>query len=175
MVCRVQTGGERGRQNLATTSMGSWLLVVCWAIIIVVLLVQSGGDEIGQRRLRIGGSSIGHAAFFTVLGFLVANALTRPIPWRHWWWTVVIITLFGVLGEVVQSGVPGRSPSLVDLGADVLGGFAGAVTWTVLARWQSGAELRRAVRVWPSRKRRRRRRATVDHALLAADKQWHAE
>lgn len=171
----VQTDGDRGRRNVAMSSVGAWVLVVSWALIIFVVLVQPGADEIGQRRLRIGGSSIGHAAFFTVLGFLVANALSRPIPWRHWWWTLVIITLFGALGEIIQAGVPGRSPSLVDLGADVLGGFAGTVTWTVLARWQSGAAFRRAARVWPSRQRRRRRRTTVDHALLAADKQWHAE
>lgn len=168
-------GGQRGRHILATTHVGAWLLVVCWALIIIVLLTQPGVDETGGRRLRLGGSSIGHAAFFSILGFLVAHALARQHLWRHWWWTVVIVAIFGIGGEVVQSGVPGRSPSLVDLGADALGGLAGAVAWTVMARWQSGANLRRAAAIWPPRRRRRRRRATVDHALLAADKRWHAE
>jgi hypothetical protein len=47
----------------------------------------------------------------------------------------VTITLYGIACELVQAGIPGRTPSLVDLGADVLGTYAGLLAWLVLARW----------------------------------------
>lgn len=178
-MCRVQTGGDRGRQNFATTSVGAWLLVVCWALVVVVLSIQAGTEELGRGRLRLDVSTLGHAVFFTILSFLVANAIAPYRPRRHWWWTIVLVSIFGIVDELMQSLVPLRSPSMADLFADVVGAFVGAIGWTVLARWQSGASLRRAVRVW--RPRRPRRQVVQPKALdqgpmlTPPDSSWHAE
>ena len=140
-----------GRRLSATSTLGAWLLVAAWVVIVFVLLTQPDADAIGGRRFRIGISAVAHGFFFCVLGFLAANAvIPLRIP-RARWWIVVALTLYGIAGELVQSVVPGRTPSLVDLGADALGAFSGAVIWTALARWHSGATPRRSVRLGPDR------------------------
>jgi len=177
-VCRVEIGGERGRRNLASTSLGAWALVVCWALIIVVLSIQPGTEELGRRRFRIDVSTYGHAVFFTILSFLVANAIARYRPRRLWWWTIVLVSIFGIVDELAQSMVPLRSPSMADLVADVVGAFAGAVGWTILARWQSGAKLRRAIRIRRPRPQRVivQPKALDQSAIIApSEHPWHAD
>lgn len=110
---------------------------MAWALIILVLVTQPDIGEAGGRRFRIGGPALGHAAFFGVLGFLAANAaLPLAIP-RGRWWIMVALTLYGVACELIQASIPGRTPSLVDLGADVVGAYAGTLVWLALARWHS--------------------------------------
>ena len=141
------------RRLTATSTLGAWLLLAAWVIIVFVLLTQPDADDVGGRRFRIGTSAVAHAFFFSVLGFLAANAvIPLRIP-RARWWIMVALTLYGIIGELIQSTVPGRTPSLVDLGADALGAFVGAMAWTALARWHSGASPRRSVRLLPDRHR----------------------
>ena len=177
-MCRVQIGGARGRRIIATTNVGAWALVVCWALIIVVLSVQAGTEDLGRGRLRLDTSTVGHAVFFAILGFLVANAIVRYRPRRHWWWTIVLVSIFGIADELMQSMIPLRSPSMADLIADVAGAFAGAIGWTILARWQSGTDLRRAilfVRPRPKRSVIQPKALDPAAALTPPDHPWHAE
>jgi len=160
------------------TSVGAWLLVVCWALIVIVLSIQPGTEELGRGRLRIDISTVGHAVFFTILSFLVANAIARYRPRRLWWWTIVVVSMFGIVDELMQSLVPLRSPSVADLLADVVGAFIGPIGWTMLARWQSGAELRRAVRVWGPRRPKQnviQPRALEGAPMLRPPDSWHVE
>lgn len=123
------------RRLTARSHLGAWLLFAAWALIILVLIVQPDIGEAGGRRFRIGGPAIGHAAFFGVLGFVGANAVVPLGIRRGRWWLLVTITLYGIACELVQAGIPGRTPSVVDLGADVLGAYAGLLAWLALARW----------------------------------------
>lgn len=160
------------------SSVGAWVLVVCWALVIIVLSIQAGTEELGRGRLRLDRSTVGHAVFFTIFSFLVANAIARYRPRRLWWWTIVLVSIFGIVDELLQSLVPLRSPSMADLIADVVGAFVGAIGWTILARWQSGADLRRALRIWGPRPRREviQPKALEQGAVLnPPDTPWHAE
>jgi VanZ family protein len=160
---------------MATSTVGSWLLVAAWALVVYVLLTQPDlFDEPGLRRLRLSPSSVGHAVFFAALGFLVTNAMARHQFRQQIWWTVVILTVYGIIGELLQATVPGRAASIVDVAADAIGAFAGAVACIVLARWHSGTDFRRAARLWSLRARGTARSATTDHGVLApAERQWH--
>ncbi len=159
----MHTGGDSWRRVIATTNLGAWLLVICWAVIVYVLLTEPHLDNEGRQRLRIGVFEMGHAVFFSVMGFLLAHALIRLQVPRFRWWTVVVLTFYGIVGEVVQTTIPGRSPSIVDLGADALGALVGAMTLTVLARWSSGAPLRQAIRMRPHGR-------PAEHELTALDR-----
>ncbi len=60
-----------------------------------------------------------HAGLFAVLGALGARSWPQPHQrWRIGWG----LCLLAVLTEALQSVIPGRSASLGDWGADVLGG-----------------------------------------------------
>jgi VanZ family protein len=125
-VSRVITRPDLRRVSLASTPVGAWILVLCWALIILVLILQPGADEPGLRRLRITATTVGHAVFFAALALLAAHALFRLGVRRAVWWAVVLTILFGIGCEVLQVDVPGRTASVGDLVADILGAWAGA-------------------------------------------------
>ena len=73
-----------------------------------------------------------HLGAYTMLGYLVARALGYH---GHAGRTLVVLAcslcfLYGVSDEVHQAFVPGRNPSFMDLGADVLGSSLGTFTYT---------------------------------------------
>jgi hypothetical protein len=123
----------RGGLSIAATRLGAWILVICWGLAILTLVMQPGAEELGRRRLRIDVTSLGHAAYFAALALLVGNGLLRHGVRRIRWWTVVAVVLFGILCEVIQLSVPGRTPSVADLVADVAGAAAGAVGFGIVA------------------------------------------
>ncbi|GAB5541240.1 MAG: VanZ family protein [Sandaracinaceae bacterium] len=71
-----------------------------------------------------------HMLEYGVLGFLVAHAARRTwpgrAPWRTFSVAVWITVLWGLLDEVHQAFVPGRSSEALDLVADTLGALTGA-------------------------------------------------
>lgn len=130
---RRRMGLEHG---FAASTAGSILLVLCWTGMIVVLSsLPHLDDDPGGRRFAIGIFVLGHAAFFSTLGFLVANLLGgsthRPI-----WWTFVLVTVFAVFDELHQAFVPGRDPSAVDLAFDAMGALVGATVFLSLLAWR---------------------------------------
>ncbi len=74
-----------------------------------------------------------HFVEYGILGWLCAAASARTwlsVPaWRTASFAVFISVLWGLSDEIHQAMVPGRSPELADLGADLLGAIAGAVGW----------------------------------------------
>ncbi len=164
----MHTGGDSWRRVIATTNLGAWLLVICWAVIVYVLLTEPHLDDEGRQRLRVGVFEMGHAAFFCVMGFLLAHALLRLQVPRFRWWTVVVLTFYGILGEVVQTTIPGRTPSIIDLAADALGALLGAMVLTILARLSSGAPLRQAMRMRPHGRPPEHELAALDRSILVS-------
>jgi hypothetical protein len=133
-VARVITRSGPPRASVAATPVGAWILVLCWAVIILVLILQPGADDgPGLRRLRVGATTVGHAVFFGTLALLAAHALFRHGVHRVVWWATVLTILFGIGCEVVQVDVPGRTASVVDLVADMLGAWAGASAFAYVA------------------------------------------
>ena len=76
---------------------------------------------------------------FLEYGALASSSSMRsrsPGPaaaWRRWWPTVVATVLLGVLDELHQSFVPGRSSDLLDLVADSLGALAAVLLYVGLS------------------------------------------
>jgi VanZ family protein len=138
----MQERGSTGWHAPAATRLGAWILVICWALILMVLAVQPGAEEVGRNRFRLDLSSLGHAAAFGALAYLVMHALRlhRSIQ-RAGWWCLVLTTVWGIAIEIAQASVPLRSPSMADLVANVAGTLGGIVAFGALAAWQSGASL----------------------------------
>lgn len=65
-----------------------------------------------------------------MLGGLIWLGPGRP---RRWWWVVVLAGLYGLTDEFHQRYVPGRTPDLRDVLADVIG--AGVVV-VALVVWR---------------------------------------
>lgn len=160
--------GSTGWHAPAATRLGAWILVICWALILLVLAVQPGSEEVGRNRFRLDLSSVGHAAAFGALAFLVMHALRlhRGVQ-RAAWWCLVLTTLYGIGIEIAQASVPLRSPSMSDLAADVAGTLAGMAAFGALVAWQSGASLGLSLRAVIPARRTTRDRPTPEGPRLA--------
>lgn len=100
----------------------AWLPAVLWAGIIFAFSampdLQSGLPQ--DFFLR----KVAHAVEFGVLTLLVARAFRRAERWdakRALAGAFVISVLYAFSDELHQTFVPGRSPSLRDVGVDALG------------------------------------------------------
>jgi len=106
----------------------AWAPAVLYMALIWVLssmeLSEISVDEFPLRDKGV------HMVEYGVLGFLVAHAALRTWPRRPPWRTfsvaVWITVLWGLLDEVHQAFVPGRSSEVLDLVADSLGALGGA-------------------------------------------------
>ncbi len=79
-----------------------------------------------------------HFLAYGTLAFFVARAALRTGHTRRlgvWAFAVHTALLWGLLDEVHQAFVPGRSPDVIDLAADGLGASVGALV-RVLASWR---------------------------------------
>lgn len=81
-----------------------------------------------------------HAGLFAVLGGL---ALRSWLLARQRWRVVAGLLLLGLLTEVLQAQIPGRSASLGDWAADAMGLAAGLLLWAPLA-WRAAPQRLRA-------------------------------
>ncbi len=75
-----------------------------------------------------------HVAFFTVVVLLARMILPRA----RWWWIALVVGVLAVGTELLQFWVPGRTPKLLDVRDDLLGGAIGLLVGTgLLALWRS--------------------------------------
>ncbi len=86
-------------------------------------------DFPGLRHIPLRDKGI-HFVEYAVLGWLCATASRRSWPsasaWRTAAFAVFVSVLWGLSDEIHQAFVPGRSPELNDVVADLFGGVAGA-------------------------------------------------
>lgn len=116
----------------------AWGLFLIWAGAIWYGSTLSLGS--GSPFRFFGVDKLGHAVEFGFLGMLAANALlTLPRfstesekMGRVLWSAVAVAGVWGLIDEIHQIWVPGRTTDPFDLVADVLGASIGA--WIVLRR-----------------------------------------
>jgi VanZ family protein len=109
-------------------------LSVFWAGVIFFL---SSKSSLHTPALFPGQDKLFHLIAFGILAFLSLGAM-RPAASgyrsRQIWFTVVLVTLYGILDEFHQYYVPGRSVEFYDALADACGSLLGACAMYYLAR-----------------------------------------
>lgn len=76
----------------------------------------------------------GHATGYALLALVNMRAL----GWdrKRWWLAWLIAVLYSATDEFHQSFVPGRHPTITDVGIDALGAAVGLLLWGWFARKQ---------------------------------------
>jgi hypothetical protein len=103
-----------------------WLAVASWMLVIFILSSLPELGSGGSGNLRFGISKVAHVILYSVLGFLVANAI-KPGSRRWVWWTFVICELYAIGDEIHQSFIPGRTPTDLDLVIDGVSALAASL------------------------------------------------
>ncbi len=103
--------------------MRPWLLALAWAALIFGLSARPAQD---LPTLFFGADKFVHIALYAPLGWWLARGFGVG------WLAVLVATAYGVSDEWHQSFVPGRMPSLADVGADAVGALLGA--WAAMRR-----------------------------------------
>jgi len=90
------------------------------------------------REAHVSDKSL-HFLAYLVLVFLLWFAI-RPdekVNWRRaaMWWPLLVIVWYGVIDELLQGFVVGRSCDVMDFFADLTGAFAGLILFTFLTFW----------------------------------------
>jgi VanZ family protein len=113
---------------------GLLLAAISWAGLIFYLSSQ---PSIETPALFPGQDKLFHLVEFGILGFLVMGTLRaspQGYPRRQVWQVAFAVMLYGILDEVHQYFVPGRSADVYDVLADTIGGLLGAWTMYYLVR-----------------------------------------
>ena len=94
----------------------------------VIWVMSSFAVELPIERFPLRDKGV-HLVEYGVLGFLLAHATFRTWPRHHHARTgalaLLTAVLWGLLDEIHQAFVPGRSSDVLDLLADTLGAVAG--------------------------------------------------
>ena len=117
-----------------TLRSGFLLAALSWAGLIFYLSSQ---PSIEAPALFPGQDKLFHLIAFGILGFLTVGTLQAShagYPTRRVWLVVLAVALYGILDEVHQYFVPGRSADVYDALADAFGGLLGAWTMYYLSR-----------------------------------------
>jgi len=107
-----------------------YLPLAAWAAVLVAFAVISLPEAPQPVRLNV--DKMRHAAAYALLGALAARAFAGAVGRGG---TVAFVASFflvfgvGVSTEIIQLFIPARSADIVDLGADLAGGVAGALLY----------------------------------------------
>ncbi|MDX1630906.1 MAG: VanZ family protein [Thermoanaerobaculia bacterium] len=115
-------------------SSGSRRLLSAWTVVVLVSLWWPGSPEGLDLPWLPDPPGIDlwiHGLLFFPFGFLWARAEDTPGETRPGWVAIGTTVGLALVTEWGQGWVPGRSPELVDLGADLVGSFVG---W-ILGGW----------------------------------------
>jgi VanZ family protein len=80
-----------------------------------------------------------HFLAYLILSFLLWSAINpnKKVNWRNAtaWWILLVVVLYGVCDEVLQSFVRGRSRDVRDFVADVAGTLTGLIMFSMFSFW----------------------------------------
>ena len=113
------------------------LPAVIWALVIFAAS-SVPASRLPRFVFRINDKLI-HASIFLILGFFVYRALDLRIRRGSFSWgraalTVFAVAAYGVLDEIHQIFVPGRTPDVWDAAADAVGGILSVLVLYVIYR-----------------------------------------
>jgi VanZ family protein len=110
-------------------------MVVVW-VLFVEVLTSLPGSALPNIELPFRYDWVAHFCMYGVLGVLLARAArVSGWPWR---WLVLValgISVFGVLDELHQLFIPGRSAEVSDWLMDTAGSATGIVTFALAMRY----------------------------------------
>ncbi len=124
------------------------LLAIVWMAVIYSLSDRPGGDYEGASEATSWlpfATTIAHVGLYFILSMFVLRAfvLLRPVSIGLIAYSTVFVALvYGVLDEIHQSNVEGRSSEVGDVVADVFGSVLVVVFWFLIRRFRarSGAQ-----------------------------------
>ena len=106
------------------------LAAISWAGLIFYLSSQ---PSIETPALFPGQDKLFHLIAFGILGFLAMGSRPPAHTIKQVWQVALAVMLYGILDELHQYWVPGRSADVYDAIADTLGGLLGAWAMYYLA------------------------------------------
>ena len=117
--------------------VAAWLPAFAWAGLIFAFSSQSSLTFIPDQPLEFG--KLGHMAIFGILSLLLWRALARTTTLRRpWAWALALTVIYAMTDELHQSFVPGRDPSIRDVGIDAAGALiAVVIVGLVGGRWHN--------------------------------------
>ncbi len=90
------------------------------------------------RKAGVSDKSL-HFMAYLVLVFLLWFAISpdRKVTWRRAaaWWVLLVIVCYGVIDELLQGVVPGRSCDAMDFVADLVGALTGLILLAFFTFW----------------------------------------
>lgn len=119
-----------------------WLRVTATITVALVILIYSIRDPPGSGTIRMGPFGLLpytmwlHLLAYGGLAGTVAYALhEHPRPdWQHVLLVVVVVAVYGIGIELLQSTLADRQADLADAGVNTLGAGLAAIAWRVLSR-----------------------------------------
>lgn len=130
MTTRSTKGRTTKKQNRRVRFI-NWVIVVAWAGVIWALSsipdLKSGLEQ--DFILR----KLAHGFEFAVLTILILRALPRPKSgtWLRLVGAGILALEYAAIDEIHQGFVPGREPSIRDVGIDALGVIAGLLLFSL--------------------------------------------
>jgi len=110
-----------------------WLLVVVWCAVIFCL------SAIPYLKIETLGfwdfifRKIAHVTEFAVLSILLFRAVNFEKKQINYFWPVFLSIVYAASDEIHQGFVPGRGPSVIDVGIDTAGVIMGILAKNILS------------------------------------------
>jgi VanZ family protein len=117
--------------------MRSYLPAVIWAVLI---LAVSSIPDLSAPGLGFSVTDkIAHFVEYFILGFLTARAISTFVmePLKIFWISSTITSGFGILDELHQLLIPGRTTEGLDMAADILGSVLAAALFAGIVQRKS--------------------------------------
>jgi VanZ family protein len=106
-----------------------WLPVFAWMALIFLLsaVPDAVPDDNDEFVFDLG--KVAHIIVYAVLSGLVARASGVGAGLVPSVLILAFVALYAISDEIHQGAVPGRTPSVIDMGLDLLGGVLGLIIW----------------------------------------------
>ena len=121
------------------------LLAIAWMALIYSLSDKPASDYEGASEATVAmpfAATIVHIGLYFILSVFVLRTfvLLRPVTTRLIAYATVLVALvYGILDEIHQSNVEGRTSQAVDVVADVFGAVLVVVFWFLIKRYRSNS------------------------------------
>jgi len=120
---------SRQQKVIIISLVSYWLALFTLTHIPIPLLVREAG--VSDKSL--------HFIAYLILVFLLWFAISgdKKVNWRRAavWWVLFVMVLYGILDELLQSYVRGRSSDVIDFAADLAGTLTGLVLFSFFPLW----------------------------------------